>query len=496
MRQQDLYLYSELTPAERRAVQRMAAKGEVFRIVVGAYTALPVDEWPRLLRSEKVRFLASKFPESVVTGRTAFEGMGNKDGVVFLTSTYRRQIAYPGLTVVLVEGHGPIQGDNTMGNRPLYFPSQARLLLENCVVDKHPLSRCASREEMEKRIAAICESRDESALNAIRDEARKIAPGLGLEDEFIRLDQLIGAVLGTRHERELRDPAARAVAKGIPYDTTRRGVFQALLSELLTRAFTPRPVTTLSDVARANQAFLESYFSNYIEGTKFGVEEARDIVMYGKLVEKRPQDSHDILEVFNQILHGGWRSQTLTEPQILEQLRARHKDMMRARPETAPGEFKDRANFAGSTEFVAPNLVKGTLLEGARCLNDVPPGLARAIYAMFLVVEVHPFLDGNGRLARLVMNSELSAAGETRIIVPTLAREEYLDCLRQLTRQSDPVGFVSYMEKLHRWSAGFDYESLDPLLEKVKACNAFEESRIDFKLGFPESPVLGSQRSK
>jgi len=65
--------------------------------------------------------------------------------------------------------------------------------------------------------------------------------------------------------------------------------------------------------------------------------------------------------------------------------------------------------------------------------------MARALLAMFLVAEVHPFTDGNGRLARLVMNAELSVVGASRIIVPTLCREEYLDCLRVLTRQGEPA---------------------------------------------------------
>ena len=32
--------------------------------------------------------------------------------------------------------------------------------------------------------------------------------------------------------------------------------------------------------------------------------------------------------------------------------------------------------------------------------------IARAIYMMFLVSEVHPFDDGNGRMARIMMNAE------------------------------------------------------------------------------------------
>lgn len=59
--------------------------------------------------------------------------------------------------------------------------------------------------------------------------------------------------------------------------------------------------------------------------------------------------------------------------------------------------------------------------------------------AMFLVSEVHPFNDGNSRLARLLMNAELSVVGACRIIIPTLFREEYMDCLRVLSREGNPT---------------------------------------------------------
>ena len=261
------------------------------------------------------------------------------------------------------------------------------------------------------------------------------------------------------------------------------------MTELRTRSFTPLSDQTGSGVAATHQAFLESYFSNFIEGTEFEIGEARDIVMHNKIAEKRPKDSHDIIGVFQQIIHPGWRSQTLsTTPQVLEQLRARHAEMMHARPEIEPGEFKDRMNFAGNTAFVAPERVRGTLVEGAKRLADVAPGMPRALLAMFLVAEVHPFLDGNGRLARLVMNAEFSAAGECRIIVPTLAREEYMDCLRKLTRQADADGFIRYMTWLQQWSEGFDYGNLDEVIEKMKGCNAFERSRVEFQLLVQGSP--------
>lgn len=73
-----------------------------------------------------------------------------------------------------------------------------------------------------------------------------------------------------------------------------------------------------------------------------------------------------------------------------------------------------------------PALVRGTLIEGSELARSVPEGLPRAIYLAFLVSEVHPFADGNGRISRLVMNAELSRTGEARIIIPTLFHEEYV----------------------------------------------------------------------
>ncbi len=97
---------------------------------------------------------------------------------------------------------------------------------------------------------------------------------------------------------------------------------------------------------------------------------------------------------------------------------------MQERPEVGPDEFKTLANRAGNTEFVASRLVRGTLVEGSKLLPTVPAGAARALLAIFLVSEVHPFTDGNGRPARLTMNAELSVVNCCRIIAPTLFREE------------------------------------------------------------------------
>ena len=84
---------------------------------------------------------------------------------------------------------------------------------------------------------------------------------------------------------------------------------------------------------------------------------------------------------------------------------------MAGRPEALPGEFKAEENRAGLTVFVAPDLVPGTLAEGFALYRSLESPFERAVYMMFLVSEVHPFADGNGRIARVMMNAEFRCRG-------------------------------------------------------------------------------------
>jgi Fic family protein len=171
-----------------------------------------------------------------------------------------------------------------------------------------------------------------------------------------------------------------------------------------------------SGVARENFAFFEAYFSNYIEGTTFTVEEAKDIIFHGQIVENRSEDSHDVLGTFNAAALPPWRDQPPhTADDFLFWLRSVNALVMQKRVDKKPGEWKDKPNQSGSTFFVAPELVPGTLREGFSRIEALAHPLARAVMTMFVVTEVHPFIDGNGRTARLAMNCMLP--GSVRSLV-------------------------------------------------------------------------------
>ncbi len=223
-------------------------------------------------------------------------------------------------------------------------------------------------------------------------------------------------------------------------------------------------------------SFFESYFSNYIEGTKFTIDEAKSIVESGIAIPKRIKDSHDILGTFTVISNRSEMNKIpSTTEALFELLQNRHRILMREREECNPGQFKDKNNQAGNTLFVDHRLVRGTLIQGFKYYAALNDPMAKAIFMMFMISEVHPFVDGNGRIARIMMNAELFRGGQSRIIVPTVFREDYILSLRKLTRMKEPATYIRVMEKLHKFSDNLYGDDFDALNNYLTACNAYEE---------------------
>lgn len=299
------------------------------------------------------------------------------------------------------------------------------------------------------------------AVNHIRDQARAIAEPLELTEEFKQLDATIGALLGTR-KTKLHAPIAIARAARRPYDDDRLELFEQLASELQQNPLIVPGVDPNED--RYLQAFVETYFSNYIEGTEFEIEEAHDIVVNGRPLEYREDDSHDILGTYQAIL-ASKHDPRLPESaeQFVGQLQEWNRLVIESRTDKRPGEFKTQANRAGNTVFVSPDMVIGTLMKGFEIIMSGATPANRAAIAMFVVAEVHPFNDGNGRTARVAMNHYLTSAGLTRIIIPTAFRDDYLSAMTG----GHPTPLGRMLERAARFSRWLDTSSKELLLRNA-----------------------------
>jgi Fic family protein len=99
--------------------------------------------------------------------------------------------------------------------------------------------------------------------------------------------------------------------------------------------------------------------------------------------------------------------------------------------------------------------------------------MARAIYAMFLVSKVHPFSDGNGRIARIMMNAEPHRAGHERIMIPNVYRTEYLQALRALTHNHRTAALISVMDYAQRFVSEIDFANYAEAVKQLDARHAF-----------------------
>jgi Fic family protein len=250
----------------------------------------------------------------------------------------------------------------------------------------------------------------------------------------------------------------RAIAAGDPYDHRRIELFQALADALL-----EIPPVVLADLPREAGRrkllpFYEAYFSNFIEGTEFTLDEAARIALDGIIPAARPADAHDVAGTYQITSDPGEMARVpKSSEELLDILLDRHGVVMGGRPEVRPGRFKTEPNRAGSTYFVAPELVESTLRVGFEVGAGLVSPFARAVYMMFLVSEVHPFADGNGRVARLMMNSELVARAEVRITIPTVYRNNYLAALRGVTHTRNFAGLAATLDFARRYTARSDF---------------------------------------
>lgn len=453
-------LYFATDPKRGAVLSKQYRNGELHRIRAGVYSdSADPQEIEPLLKSRWADLAQYLFDNPVAVFRTAVELKPHQNHLYLTADGLKRRILKVADLSIHIE-----PGSTGIGVEPFLLNMRrsnvARQLLENLAPSrqKNDIKKTLGREWVEEELVKILQRRGEPGLNQLRDEARVLAPELGFDKEFATLNKLVAAILQTHPvEGILQTRAGLAQAIGEPFDTDRLDLFQRFVVYLQKLNLYAEPYE-YSKAGWRNLAFFESYFSNYIEGTRFTIDEAEEIVSAGKTMGDRHQDSHDIL---SHIEVSGDLADITRVPdsadELVDILKVRHAILMAERPDKRPGRFKKKSNQAGSTIFVEPEKVEGTLVQGFELYKKLSAGMLRALFMHFLVAECHPFDDGNGRLARIMMNAELVDAGLHKIIVPSVCRDNYLNGMRLASRNQRFRTNVKVLHQLHQYTASIDW---------------------------------------
>lgn len=182
-----------------------------------------------------------------------------------------------------------------------------------------------------------------------------------------------------------------------------------------------------------------TYSSNAIEGNTLTLRETAEVIEHGITVGGKhlrdhleAVDHYDALQWMREQAEIG---QPLDETTVTELHR---RIVARSNPEIAGIYSRHPRRIAGSP-VVFPDPAKVPQLKEAfgASLAAAGSGPANAFAAHYGLVAIHPFADGNGRTARLLMNLMLIRSGYPPVAVRPEERSKYLAALERASLAED-----------------------------------------------------------
>lgn len=82
------------------------------------------------------------------------------------------------------------------------------------------------------------------------------------------------------------------------------------------------------------------------------------------------------------------------------------------------------------------------------CIDKEDDPRVKAVLAPFLFTYIHPFMDGNGRSARFLMNCLLAEGGYPWTVIPYERRDEYMACLEAASSKEDIGPLAAFVAEL------------------------------------------------
>ena len=192
-----------------------------------------------------------------------------------------------------------------------------------------------------------------------------------------------------------------------------------------------------------------TWSSNALEGNSLTEVETKVLLEDGLTIGGKPL--RDTLEAVGHSWAYDYMFSLLGERRItLDDIKSLHYRFYKFIDEGNAGVWRDSPIIVTGTDFVFPTPAElGILMEGVgRWIDEKRHSMHPARFASMLhlkLVTVHPFIDGNGRVARLLMNAALIQDGYMLAIVPPILRTDYLSAIRRYQQKGDADVFCDFI---------------------------------------------------
>lgn len=215
------------------------------------------------------------------------------------------------------------------------------------------------------------------------------------------------------------------------------------------------------------------YNSNAIENSTLTIKETEKILM--ELEVSRDVSLREVFEAKNLATVSEYIQNKAKEKELdSEMILLLHKMLITNINNEIAGRYRKVGEYVRVGTYIAPppeqveRMIENALLEYK---SDTEGYFIDKIAKFHLEFEhVHPFIDGNGRIGRVLINYQLMCIGFPPLIVRNKGKQKYYDCFKEYeydknTKSMEKILTMALLESLHKRVAYLKGEKIIKLSE-------------------------------
>ncbi len=192
-----------------------------------------------------------------------------------------------------------------------------------------------------------------------------------------------------------------------------------------------------------------TYTSNAIEGNTLTHRETAEVIEHGITVGGKKLREHlEAVDHYDALL---WMREAASQAKPVNEdtVRELHRRIVARSEPGIAGVYSTLPRRIVGSPVILPNAARipALMKDFGKWLETAPPNPASAFEAHFRLAAIHPFGDGNGRTARLLMNLLLIRGGYPPVAVRLEDRKHYLGSLERASLADDLLPYQIFMHE-------------------------------------------------